>query len=236
VTVPLRPTVTDSAADARRADIIRLAAELFDQRGYASVSMEQIALAAGLAKPTLYHYFRSKEEILRGIHEAFIDPLLARQEERRRLLLAPADQLLGAMTDILGLMETHRGHVRVFFEHHRELAAPVRQEIRLKRDRYQQLVRNAVIEGIRDGTFREVDPDVTTLAVFGMCNWAYQWWRPGSGTDSAHTAQKMWDVLIRGLAAPPPPAGAGGETKLRSHGQVATGLGRPLQNEADAGL
>jgi hypothetical protein len=29
--------------------------------------------------------------------------------------------LLGAMTDIFGLMETHRGHVRVFFEHHREL-------------------------------------------------------------------------------------------------------------------
>lgn len=164
--------------------------------------MEQIAVAAGMAKPTLYHYFRAKEEILRGIHEAFIDLLLARQEERLRLALAPADQLLGAMTDILGIMETQRGYVRVFFEHYRELSAPVRAEIRVKRNRYQQLVRNAIGEGIADGTFRDVDPDTATMAVFGMCNWAYQWWRPGSGMDSALTAQKLWDVVIRGLATP----------------------------------
>ena len=34
-------------------------------------------------------------------------------------------------------------------------------------------------EGIRTGVFRDVDPDAATLAVFGICNWAYQWWRPG---------------------------------------------------------
>jgi AcrR family transcriptional regulator len=196
------PAAEPSAADARRAEVITLAADLFDQRGYASVSMEQIAAAAGMAKPTLYHYFRAKDEILRGIHETFIDLLAERQDERIRLGLAPADLLLGAMTDIFGLMETHRGHVRVFFEHHRELPDEARQEIRIKRDRYQQLIRDAVTEGIRTGVFRPVDPDTATLAVFGICNWAYQWWRPGGGADPAHTAQKMWDLVIRGLTAP----------------------------------
>jgi hypothetical protein len=42
------------------------------------------------------------------------------------------------MTDILGQMETHRGHVRVF-EHYRELPDPVREDIRVKRDRYQNM-------------------------------------------------------------------------------------------------
>lgn len=192
-----------SAADARRTRIIDLAAELFDQHGYAKVSMEQIAVAAGVAKPTLYHYFRGKDQILRGIHESFIDVLLEQQEERRRLGLAPADLLLGAMTDIFGLMETRRGHVRVFFEHHRELPPAVREQIRTKRNRYQLLVREALAEGIDSGQFRAVDPDTATLAVFGMCNWAYQWWRPNSGAGSAHTAQKMWDLVLRGLLAGP---------------------------------
>jgi AcrR family transcriptional regulator len=183
----------------RRAQITALAAELFDQYGYASVTMEQLALAAGIAKPTLYHYFRAKDEILQGIHEAFIGLLLDRQEERMRLQLSPSDLLLGAMSDIFALMETHRGHVRVFFEHHRELPDAVRAEIRRKRDRYEQLIRDAVVDGILAGTFREVDPDTATLALFGVCNWAYQWWRPGTGADSAHTAQKMWDIVIRGL-------------------------------------
>jgi hypothetical protein len=90
----------------------------------------------------------------------------------------------------------------VFFEHHRELPDEARQEIRIKRDRYQQLIHDAMTEGVRTGVFRPVDPDTATLAVFGICNWAYQWWRPGSGADPAHTAQKMWDLVIRGLTAP----------------------------------
>ncbi len=188
-----------TAADRRRATIIALSAGLFDQNGYASVSMEQIAVAAGLAKPTLYHYFRGKDDILRGIHETFIDILLERYDQRQQLNLSPALVLLGAMTDIFGLMETHRGHVRVFFEHHRELPESVREQIRVKRDRYQQDICETIARGIEEGQFREVDPESATLAVFGICNWAYQWWRPGSGTDPALTAQKMWDLVIRGL-------------------------------------
>ena len=191
-----------SAADTRRAAVIALAADLFDRDGYASVSMEQIAAAAGIAKPTLYHYFRSKDAILRGVHGSFIGTLIERQEERVRLGLAPADLLLGAMTDIFGLMETHRGYVRVFFEHHRELPDEARREIRVKRDYYERLIREAVAQGIAAGEFRGVDPDAATMAVFGICNWAYQWWRPGGGTDPALMAQKMWDLIIRGMAVP----------------------------------
>jgi AcrR family transcriptional regulator len=196
---PAHNTAPTTAADRRRAAIIALAAKLFDEHGYANVSMEQIALAAGLAKPSLYHYFRGKDEILRGIHETFIDILLERHEQRKQLDLSPALLVLGAMTDIYGLMETHRGHVRVFFEHHRELPDSVREEIRVKRDRYQQQIRESIERGIEDGQFREVDPEAATLAVFGICNWAYQWWRPGSGADPALTAQKMWDLVMRGL-------------------------------------
>ena len=196
---PAHNTAPTTAADRRRAAIIALAAKLFDEHGYANVSMEQIALAAGLAKPSLYHYFRDKDEILRGIHETFIDILLERHEQRKQLDLSPALLVLGAMTDIYGLMETHRGHVRVFFEHHRELPDSVREEIRVKRDRYQQQIRESIERGIEDGQFREVDPEAATLAVFGICNWAYQWWRPGSGADPALTAQKMWDLVMRGL-------------------------------------
>ena len=87
----------------------------------------------------------------------------------------------------------------MFFEHHRELPAAVREEIRVKRARYQEQIRATSAGGITDGQFRDVDPDAATLAVFGICNWAYQWWRPGSNTDPALTAQKMWDLVIRGL-------------------------------------
>src|ERR1700742_4790721 len=105
----------------RRRAVLRHAAELFDARGYHRTHMSEIATAAGVRKTTLYHYFRSKDEILYWIHDEFIELLIARQEDHARTRLTPADQLLGVITDILQLMQTHRGYVRVFFEHWRDL-------------------------------------------------------------------------------------------------------------------
>jgi AcrR family transcriptional regulator len=120
------------SVDERRQEIVRTAADLFDRAGYSSTTMEDIAHAVGIAKPTLYHYFKSKDEILFWIHEEFIDLLINRHEQRLQALLDPNQLLLEVMADILELMETHRGHVRVFFEHHRELPILDRETIRAR--------------------------------------------------------------------------------------------------------
>src|SRR6516165_1267228 len=66
-----------SLAD-RKHEIVTAAASVFDRDGYGSTSMDDIARTVGIAKPTLYHYFSSKDEILTSIHEEFIDLLLDR--------------------------------------------------------------------------------------------------------------------------------------------------------------
>ena len=94
---------------------------LFDAQGHGNTSTEDVALAVSIAKPTLYHYFRSKEEILRSIHEEFIQLLTEKYLQRVSTGAEPEELALGAMKDILSLMVTHRGYVRVFFEHHRDV-------------------------------------------------------------------------------------------------------------------
>ena len=103
----------------RRHQIIESAAKLFDAHGYGNASMEDVAASVSIAKATLYHYFPSKEEILRSIHEEFIQLLIDKYMQRVTSGLEPEELVLGAMKDILSLMVTHRGYVRVFFEHHR---------------------------------------------------------------------------------------------------------------------
>ena len=51
----------------KRAEIIRVAAELFDELGYERTSMSAIAARVGGSKATLYGYFRSKEDLLRAV-------------------------------------------------------------------------------------------------------------------------------------------------------------------------
>ena len=183
----------------RRQQIISLAAGLFDKSGYTNTTMDDIAREVGVAKPTLYHYFPSKDDILHAIHEEFIDLLISRHEARAGTGLRPEQLLLEAMADILELMETHRGHVRVFFEHHRELPAEARGPIRVKRDRYEKIVEDLIGEGIEMGVLRQTDAHLATLATFGMCNWAYQWYRPGGPLRSREIAYQFWNFLIYGL-------------------------------------
>lgn len=192
---------------ARRRQVVDEAARLFDERGYHATSMEDIAATVGIRKPTLYHYFSSKEEILHSIHEEFIELLLARQEQRARTTMPAAQMLLEMMADILELMETHRGHVRVFFEHHRELAAPAHAEIAAKRRRYEAMASELIERGVREGALRaDVNVRLVTLAMFGMCNWAYQWYRPSGALRTREVAYVFWDALVHGIEAPPAPS------------------------------
>src|SRR5688572_7352276 len=71
----------------RRRDILDAAERLFRERPEALASMDQLAVAAGVAKGTLYLYFPSKEEVLIALHErnmaGFFDKLQAALASKR---------------------------------------------------------------------------------------------------------------------------------------------------------
>ncbi|MDO8308655.1 MAG: TetR/AcrR family transcriptional regulator [Actinomycetota bacterium] len=192
-------------ADVRRRDIVATAAQLFETEGFATTSMERIARAVGLAKPSLYHYFASKDDILFAIHEEFINLLVERQEQRAVARLSPPQELLEVFGDVFDLMDTHRGHVRVFFEHYRELPITQQEVIKAKRDAYERSVEAVIVAGNETGELRGVDPRLVTLALFGMSNWAYQWFRSGGPLTARQVAVQFWDYLMRGIGTEPLP-------------------------------
>lgn len=176
------------------------AARLFDAGGYHTVSMEDIADAVGIRKPTLYHYFRAKDEILYQVYLETIDRLLARQERRSAVPLDPKQELLEVMGDVFEVVEALPGHVRVFFEHHRELPEDRHAEIMAQRERYHGHTVAVIRSGIADGTFRsDLDPQLSALAIFGACNWAYQWFARSGELGGREIAQRFWDLFMRGM-------------------------------------
>ena len=68
----------------RREEIYRKALGLFTERGYDATSVSQLADELGLSKGGLYHYFKSKEQLLFLIHEDYLKrhviPILERAE------------------------------------------------------------------------------------------------------------------------------------------------------------
>lgn len=190
---------------ARRTEIVHASARLFDERGYHTTSMDDIAAAVGIKKPTLYHHVQSKTQIVLWIHDELVDDLSARLERRIADRVPRAETLFHIMDDILGLLETRPGHLRVYFEHHREIPGEEGRAAREKRDRYTDTVRRLISDGAAAGEFVVENPGLTTFAFFGMCNWAYQWYRPEGPLSHRMIALYFWRTFMNGVAAGPLP-------------------------------
>ncbi|HEX2518859.1 MAG TPA: TetR/AcrR family transcriptional regulator [Castellaniella sp.] len=186
----------------RRGDILREAARLFDQVGYHGVNMEMIAEAAGLKKPTLYHYIRSKDEILFGIQEQMIVSLRGKLAERRNAGLNAVAVLRGVYEDIFQNLNDSPGAVRSFFDHGRELGAEQMATIRKERNAYSTEVMQVIEQGMEQGTLQRGDVRLTAMCLFGICNWAYQWYRPGRDPEPQEMAARCFDIFARGMVGP----------------------------------
>lgn len=192
------PTVKGEVVKRR---IIASAVELFEDQGYQGTSIREVADATGVAKATLYHYFPTKSGLLFQIHDQFMDTLEAGMNEIEGQGLSPEDRLRAIIHDLWRVMTEHRGEVRVFFEEWRHLDPDHLEGLRERRDRYTAFVRGAVEEVARS-VDRALDADrvdALTLGVFGMCNWAYQWFDPEGPLSGPQLADLYTDLAISGL-------------------------------------
>ena len=183
----------------RKDEIIRESAVLFDKVGYHGASMQMVADAVKLGKPTLYHYFRSKTEILYAIHEKLISELRSRHQERVEKDVPLDARLEGICADILSQIEQHPGYVRAFFEHHDELDIDQKKEMRRQREEYLDMVCETLSAGMKAGIFAKSDPRLTALGFLGMCNWAYKWYPRGRNPAVEKTAHALCRVFLDGL-------------------------------------
>jgi AcrR family transcriptional regulator len=186
----------------RRDQILKIAAELFDRRGYHETSMQSIADRAGIRKPSMYHYFRSKDEILVELHETLMFVVIGRQEERlAEGRMAPREQLRAMMHDVIGLMESHPGYLRIFFESFRELPQDARMSVAAQRRRYREMVTAVLAAGVESGEFGDLDPELTSIAALSLMNWTYQWFRRSGRLSADEVADRFWALLMNGIGA-----------------------------------
>jgi AcrR family transcriptional regulator len=196
-----KPTrATTAAHDDKRQLIIERCADLFDSGGYHRATMQMLADEVGLGKPTLYHYFSSKTEILYAIHQQHIAALIQGLDSEQRRGATPREQLLHAARDILEEIAKHPGYVRAFFEHYGELEGPKRAEIRARRQEYFEKVCAIIKSGSASGAFRKCDVELTAYGFLGMCSWAYHWYPPlAERLPPQKAAETLCGTFLEGL-------------------------------------
>ncbi len=201
--VSRRPGRPRTNHDARRAEIVDVAAHLFAQRGYHATSIGDLAEATGLQRGGLYHYIGSKENVLFDIHERFIEPLLeaAREIEARQL---PPDQTVRALASaLIHDIADYRDQVTVALHEWRTIVASEDRErvarVRHARREFEEVVARAMERGQAEGMFAFERSRLAVLGFLGMINYAYQWYRPDVPYEPDELAAAFSDFFIDGI-------------------------------------
>ena len=180
--------------------ITETAAEMFGHNGYHAVTVEQIANALGISKPSIYYHFSSKDEIL--FEFGYISHKRATDCLREIVTkdLPPKEKLkeaLGAHIDLLSF-DTHKGPMLGL---HLRFSMPKNYEAPIKalRKEYDALLRQIIIDGIDQGVFKKTDPKIIGYIMAGAINFLPQWYSPEGQYSNEEIKQIMVDALINGI-------------------------------------
>jgi AcrR family transcriptional regulator len=181
------------------------AVELFARQGFDATSVQEVVERAQVTKGAMYHYFRSKDDLLYEIYHELIGVQLAGLERIQAAGLS-APQALRAI--IVDLVETTAARVAAAAVSARELhklAGEPMAALRAQRRRYHEGVRELIERGQGGGEFTgSATAETVTLMVFGIVNQLPQWYRPDGPTSPRRLADEIAGFVLAGLGVPAP--------------------------------
>jgi TetR/AcrR family transcriptional regulator len=176
--------------DDQREQILARAAELFARQGYSGTTMNQVAAACGVTKPTLYHYFTDKQSLLLHIAAGHVARLEALAAEVRALSLTPEARLRTMIERFMRAYAGARHQHRVLTEDVRFLPDAERHQVVAAERRVVASFADAIVALRPDLQARALHKPLTML-LFGMMNWTFTWLRP----DGALTYEALGDMI-----------------------------------------
>ncbi len=186
----------------RRDELVALAVQVFNQRGYEATSMADLADATGLNKSSFYHHIAGKEELLQSAVNRALDALTQVLEEPGAVTGAPVRRLEHVLRRTAEVLVAELPYVTLLLRVRGNTAAE-RDALRRRREldaRVAGMVRAAADAGdIR----ADVDPRLATRLLFGMVNSITEWYRPGARPDQhADLVAAVVALALHGLVRP----------------------------------
>jgi AcrR family transcriptional regulator len=184
----------------RKEQVIRSAAALFREKGYAASSMRDLAQKLGIEAASLYSHIKSKEEILQSLcfdMAAEFRKSLAEVESKN---VTSTEKLRLGIIGHIQVMAKDLTASAVFMNEHRHLSQPYLRDFLLLRINYINRFKAIIEEGARTGEFKDgIDKKLAVMTLFSSLNWMPMWYDPSSKIDPTDLGQQLADMLVNGL-------------------------------------
>src|SRR5213078_1523274 len=176
----VKMTSNISRYDQKLEHILRTAAQIFAEKSYHSTSMRDIARATGVSLAGLYHYCKSKEELLFLIQDHCFAVVRERLEERIKDVDDPIEKLHIFIDNHLSFFAANMAEMKVLSHEAESLEGDLHKHVSARKEKYAKLARKILreIQSMSEARSSErasipstngrVDLTIATYALFGM--------------------------------------------------------------------
>lgn len=184
----------------RKEQVIRMAAELFREKGYAASSMRDLAQKLGIEAASLYSHIKSKEEILQSLCFDMAGEFRKSLDEVEKQKGPASEKLRRGIIGHIQVMAKDLTASAVFMNEHRHLSQPYLREFLLLRINYINRFKDIIEEGIKSGEFKvTIDKKLAVMTLFSSLNWMPQWYDPHSNIVPESLGQQLSEMLVNGM-------------------------------------
>lgn len=161
----------------RRALVVEKATELFIARGFAEVSVNEIADFAGISVGSLYKYIRAKEDLLWLVMQSIYGTLEDILEAERKEAPNPAEALDQTVRRLFGAVDAVSRGILLMYREYRHLPVEGQQEFMRREQRILDIFRTIIDEGNASGDFRAPHPEMAALDILIAAHaWSLKRW------------------------------------------------------------
>ena len=183
--------------DGRWQELLEIAAQIFARKGYKSTTLQDIADEFGVLKGSLYHYIRSKDDLLFEVIRSVYGEGLKNLQDLGSANLDPVERLRRVIRGHILHLIDNLVETTVLLHEFDQLSDERRAEMPI-RD-YQAIMADLISEAKAGGLLKpDLDPQLAALAVLGAINWVYRWYRPGTRSPE-QIADQYADLLVDGM-------------------------------------
>ena len=182
----------------KREAVIRAAAHAFNLKGYHNTSLDDIAAALEVSKPTVYYYVSNKEQLLFECFVAGIEPIRRAFRQARQLKVNARERLKAVLGHYGQALASEFGWSMVRAED-QDLSPAMSEHIKSLKSEIDQGIRRLLREGMHDGSIHPCDPKMTAFALAGALNWIAHWYRDNQSMTGAEIAAAFVTVFENGL-------------------------------------
>jgi AcrR family transcriptional regulator len=160
----------------RREQILHAAQKLFADKGFRETNLNDVATQLGFRRQAVYHYFRSKDEILYELIDRAGQAIATSAQPMLDADIPPAEKLAEVIRNHVRQLLNNVDIFRIQFGELFKLNSDRADALRRDMSDYVRSIANVIKEGQKDGTFVDVPPMTQVFLILGMCNGTTEWY------------------------------------------------------------